>query len=180
MRANRIALVLFTCVFLAGAAFAEDQKPAADHGTPVRPNVGFDLMKSLVGSWEMPGKDGAPTCAVSFTLVSGGTALMETMDMGEAHSAMITVYHPDGDKLMMTHYCGANNQPRMRCLKPSAEGKSLDFEFVGGSNMPTPATGHMHHLVIKLDDTDHMTEEWTWKEAAKSGTEVFHFARKVS
>jgi YD repeat-containing protein len=38
----------------------------------------------------------------------------------------------------------------------------------------------MHGLVITLDDADHMTQQWTWMEAGKSGAETFHFERKKS
>ncbi len=29
---------------------------------------------------------------------------------------MITMFHMDGDRLLMTHYCGAGNQPRMKLV----------------------------------------------------------------
>ena len=180
MKLIRLAFVLASCALLAGGARAEDQKPDPSHGTPVRANAGFDLMKSLVGNWEMPGKDGGPGATVSFALISDGTALMETMDMAGSHASMVTMYHADGDKLMMTHYCGANNQPRMTCVKPTTDGKSLVFNYAGASNLATPATGHMHHLVVTLDDPGHMSETWTWKEGSKTRDEVFHFTRKTS
>jgi hypothetical protein len=161
----------------AGAADMPAEKPAAEHGTPVRPNAGFDLMKSLVGEWEMPGENGNPGTTVIFSLVSSGTALMETMGMGGQKDAMVTVYHPDGEKLLMTHYCAANNQPRMRCSKPSADQRTLAFDFLDGANMSS-STGHMHRLVLTIEDADHLTEEWTWKDGKTSGTEVFRFSRK--
>ena len=35
---------------------------------------------------------------------------------------MATLYHLDGDQLMLTHYCSAGNQPRMRAATVSTEG----------------------------------------------------------
>jgi hypothetical protein len=166
-------------VFVALAACALFSAPAAaeEYGTPVRPNAGFDLMKALVGEWEAPGKDGKLS-TISYSLVSSGTALMEKLGGHGMDAAMVTIYHADGDNLMMTHYCGANNQPRMRCAKPAAGSKSLTFEYVDSTNLPTPATGHMHRLVITFTGANHITHEWTWKEGEKTTTEVFQATRK--
>jgi hypothetical protein len=148
----------------------------AEVGTAARPNPGFDFLKSLVGSWEAKAGDGV--VSIRFQVISNGTAVMETTDEPGHADAMVTVYHPDGARLLMTHYCSANNQPRMQCVKPSADGKSLTFEFVDCSNLPTPETGHMHGLTITLEDADHMSEEWTWMEAGRAQTETFHIQRK--
>lgn len=165
-----------TVLSLALLALAGGTARAGEMGTPVRPNAGFDVMKRLVGTWEMKTEEGV--VSIRYDIVSEGTALMETMSHTGGKAAMVTVYHPDGDQLMMTHFCGANNQPRMRCAKPAADGKSLPFEYVDCSNLPTPETGHMHGLVITLDDADHLTHEWTWMEGGKSGTETFRCERK--
>ena len=46
--------------------------------------------------------------------------------------------------------------------------------------MPSPpATGHLHHLTVTLQDREHFTQEWTWQEKGKAHTEVFHFTRKA-
>ncbi len=148
-------------------------------GTPRTPNAGFDLMKSLVGDWVSPSKEGKPT-TVSYKLVSDGTALMEMTAEHGSPMAMVTLYHADGEGLLMTHYCSANNQPRMRCAKPAAGAKSLSFEFLDCSNLPTPATGHMHQLVITFEDADHISQAWTWQEGGKSETQTFHLERQKS
>lgn len=142
-------------------------------------NTGFDLMKTLAGTWENRHEDGRVT-TLTYTLVSDNTAMMETMDIPGTHAAMVTMYHPDGADLMMTHYCGAGNQPRMRCAKPAKDAKLLEFTFVDAANLATPDAGHMHHLMITFVDTDHMTQEWTWKSGAKEGKELFKFERKRS
>ena len=42
----------------------------------------------------------------------GGSAVTETLFPGTAHE-MMSVYHMDGDDLVLTHYCAGGNQPRM-------------------------------------------------------------------
>ena len=60
----------------------------------------------------------------------------------------------------------------------SDEIKELSFDFEGAGNLKSPSTGHQHHLVLRFDDADHLTETWTWREADKDIPMLFHFTRK--
>ena len=93
-------------------------------------------------------------------------------------SEMVTMYHPDGDHLMMTHYCSAHNQPRMRSQKVPVEIKDLVFDLVDVTNLSSPDAGHMKKLVLTFVDQDHFTQEWTWREKGKEGAVVIRFERK--
>ena len=74
---------------------------------------------------------------------------------------MPTIYHMDGDRLMATHYCAAQNQPRM-VLKPG--GEKLQFEFLDVTNLKSPEAGHMRRMAITILDKDHIQQEWTYRE----------------
>ena len=139
------------------------------------PNAGFEKMKPLVGNWQGKANDGKPV-KISYALVSGGSALLETIQ-AESEPGMVTVYHPDGGRLMMTHYCSLHNQPRMRADTAPAENGKLVFNFVDATNMPSPDAMHMHKLVVTFVDKDHFAQEWTWKGGEKEGTEVFRMER---
>jgi len=133
----------------------------------------FDKLKTLAGTWEGKASDGMPV-EVSFRATSGGSALMSEI-MG--HEDMITMFHLDGDRLMMTHYCGAGNQPRM-VGKLSPDGKSIAFDFLDATNVLTSQPGHMEHLVINIRDPNHHTENWQF--AAQNGqkqSELFDLQR---
>jgi len=161
----RLSLCLLGFALCAGAA-----APSTD------PNPGFAKMKTLVGEWEGKAADGKAV-EVSYRLVSGGTALMEMLrPAGE--SEMVTMYTADGDRVAVTHYCSANNQPRMQTTPLSSSPQQLDFAFVGATNLASPAAGHMHRLVVSFQDDDHFTQDWTWREKDKEGVETFHFTRK--
>ena len=139
------------------------------------PNAGFEKMKPLVGNWQGKANDGKPV-KISYALVSGGSALVETIQ-AELEPGMVTVYHPDGGRLMMTHYCSLHNQPRMRADTAPTENGKLVFNFVDATNMPSPDAMHMHKLVVTFVDKDHFAQEWTWKGGEKEGTEVFRMER---
>ena len=85
-------------------------------------------------------------------------------DMSE-HS-MVSMYAMDGSRLLMTHYCGAGNQPRMvGTLSP--DGKTLTFNFLDATNLDNPQTGHMHHAVFTFVDENHHIEDWTYMAGDK-------------
>ncbi|HLG15432.1 MAG TPA: hypothetical protein VJH03_13160 [Blastocatellia bacterium] len=132
----------------------------------------FDRLKALVGEWESTSSEG--TFRIRFQLVSNGTALMETMKTGSVD--MITVYHPDGESTLMTHYCAVGNQPRMRAQK-SSDAKMMTFQIVDVANLKGKDDGHMLRLVIRFQDADHLTEEWTWVDKGKEATTAFHLRR---
>jgi hypothetical protein len=157
------AIILVVVAFSGGICFA---KTIPD----------FETMKSLVGEWMGTSMDGKPAM-VTYTLVSDNSALMERLAMG-GESEMVTMYHPDGDHLMMTHYCSAHNQPRMRSQTVAAGSKQITFDFVDVTNLSSPDAGHMGKLVVTFGDKDHFDQEWTWKEKEKENAVVIHFERK--
>ncbi len=135
----------------------------------------FDKLKSLAGQWQGKNQDGQ-SVRVSYQIISGGTALIETLDSPDGGS-MISIYHRDRDDLMMTHYCDAGNQPRMRSRLPAGEINSLTFNFVDVSNLARPSAGHMRKLLFTFQDLDHMTQIWTWRENGKNVLTTFRLER---
>jgi hypothetical protein len=137
----------------------------------------WEKMKSLAGEWSGTMNHGGQEMpvSVSYTLVSSGTSLMERLTTPDG-SDMVTMYHPDGSRIMMTHYCSGGNQPRMRTETSSAD--SIAFDFVDATNLASPKAEHMRKLVVKFQDTDHFTQEWTHRKDGKDETGVFKYARK--
>lgn len=88
---------------------------------------------------------------------------------------MVSVYHPDGNAILMTHYCAAGNQPRMRAQ--ASQGDTITFLYVDAANLKSGADGHMYRLVIKFKDSDHVIEEWTWKQDGKETVSAFQLQR---
>ena len=161
---KRFGIVLLTLVVLTGLPrLALSQTKAAP---------GFEKLKSLVGEWR--GKDGeGKIVEVSYSLAAGNTAVMETLKMADGLS-MVTLYHPDKDRLVMTHYCILNNQPRMR---GAGDDKSLTFSKVDATNLASPGAPHMSKLILSFPDKDHLKHEWTMSASGQEKTEVFSFTR---
>jgi len=82
--------------------------PAVDQDSG--PAAAFARLKALAGRWEGQSQHGKAT--LEYELTGGDTALVER-ETSEHMQPMMTVYHLDGDRLVLTHYCMAGNQPRM-------------------------------------------------------------------
>jgi hypothetical protein len=162
MKAFRYAVTI-AIVLCAGCALAQSNAQKS-----------FDTLKALAGNWEGKNNQGQ-TLRVSFRETAGGSALLSEIH-GQGPENMISMIHLDGDRLLMTHYCGAGNQPRMKAtLAP--DGKSIAFDFIDATNLSGPEAGHMHHVVFTMPDADHHTEEWTFLDHGKEMRESFTLQR---
>jgi hypothetical protein len=86
---------------------------------------------------------------------------------GPGAMSMYTIYHVDGENLMLTHYCVSNNQPRMRAELPAKEPNVLRFSFVDATNLKSPEAGHMHRAMLRIIDENHVANEWTYRKDNK-------------
>ncbi|HXJ45290.1 MAG TPA: hypothetical protein VNK47_01350 [Candidatus Dormibacteraeota bacterium] len=144
-------------------------------GEKARSAAAFEKLISLVGEWE--GTNTAGHVKATYTLVSGGTALMERLQSAN-EPEMITLYSLDGDHLMMTHYCSAGNQPQMKTATITELNGSLTFQMYQVTGLKTADEGHMTGLTLTMPDKDHFTQQWTYSEKGKSQADVFKFTRK--
>jgi hypothetical protein len=87
----------------------------------------------------------------------------------DAHpgETMVTIAHMDGDRLMLTHYCAAKNQPRLLATTISPDGRTVEFTFLDATNLPSRDKGHMDRAVYKFVDENHFTTRWTWYQDGK-------------
>ncbi len=79
----------------------------------VEAKAAFDRLKTLAGEWNVAASGEHHDSKVIYKVTAAGSALMETDSAGSKHE-MVTMYHLDGKDLLMTHYCAAGNQPRLK------------------------------------------------------------------
>jgi hypothetical protein len=186
-RSVRVGAVLVGITMAAGSlgGCASEQKAGGSGKTarvagvagPAQTQM-FDKIKSLAGEWTMPGEDGKPMTAATFTVTSNGSVVREIMFPGQSHE-MTNVYHLDGSSLVVTHYCAAGNQPRMRARSMDADG-SINFTFDSVTNLKTPTTEYMGGLKVIFKDPSHVTQVWTSIVNGKDETShaTFELTRK--
>ncbi|MGA3126544.1 MAG: hypothetical protein ABSD13_07490 [Candidatus Korobacteraceae bacterium] len=159
--------VLALLVVMAAAASAQQFRALPD--TPA-----WKSLQTLVGKWDGTVKEnGKQASHVEVRRTGGGSALMHVINEGTPDE-MVTMFHPDMNDLLATHYCSAHNQPRMKLVSSTAT--RLVFEFMDGTNIG-PKDGHMVGLAIDLIDANHHDEEWSWTQDGKRSTSVFHYTR---
>lgn len=163
---------------------AEEMKHQLPKAAPAPPGSGasaLEKLKGLAGEWvdadgtaETKGK-----VTVSYHVTGAGSAVVETLVPGAPHE-MVSVYHRDGNDLVMTHYCAAQNQPRMRAKAFAGSLVALDYD--GGTNVDPAKDMHIHGVRIEFVGPDEIREEWIgWKDGKQeSPTLKFHLKRKTS
>lgn len=134
----------------------------------------FRKLQSLKGNWEGRTQHGEPVRSYISSIASN-TAVMETVTVGR--DEMVSLYSVDANSILLVHYCASNNQPRMRAFPASSPVQELVFSFEGAENLPSLAVGHERQLVIEFQDSDHITERWTWCRDGRDTDMVFHLTR---
>jgi hypothetical protein len=167
----RVLFALVLCAFVSALASSQEMHMAA-RSTPA-----FDQLKALAGHWEGTTATGQKG-EVTYEVISNGSVVMERLHPGNEPD-MITMYTLDGDRILVTHYCSAGNQPTMQtAASPAANGK-LDFTFLRLAGAKSPDEGHMAALTVSMPDKNHLVQTWTFMDKGKSQTENFTFTRKA-
>ena len=139
----------------------------------------FAALKTLAGDWVALGKDGKPADPVvsSIRVTAGGNTIQETLFPGSDHE-MVTMYHLDGDNLILTHYCMLGNQPRMRA-EAGGDANKIAFKFFDGTNLKSKNDQHMHQATLTIQDKDHFKAEWvSCKDGSPCHNVEFQLVRK--
>jgi hypothetical protein len=169
---NRCLLAI-SSLLLAAAVTAGAARSAAPN-TEVDSGTAFSRLKALVGNWDVESSRGKAHSR--FELIAGGSVLLEHFTEPSGQE-MLTAYHLDGSRLVLTHYCVAGNQPQMVATKFDGASGELDFAFAGGSNI-APGAGHMHDAVFHLASSDQFEAKWDFVEADKvKFSEEIHYTR---
>ncbi|MGC2473098.1 MAG: hypothetical protein WA485_02080 [Candidatus Sulfotelmatobacter sp.] len=133
----------------------------------------FTAIKNMPGTWEGSSVEGP--VKVTFKVTSGGSAVMSEI-LGKED--MISMFHMDNDRLLLTHYCAVGNQPRMQAAV-SPNGKVITFTYVDATNLATPDAAHMQQMILTVIDDNHHTEEWVFAGQGKEHRVLFDLHRKA-
>lgn len=153
-----------TQILMAGLLLGAIAIPAAETKSdrPSDATAAFARLKTLVGEWE--GETPHGKAHLTYELTGGGSALVEHEHMDKMPD-MLTVYYLEGDRVLLTHYCMAGNQPRMQARALDTTGE-LAFQFLDGTNLANGA-GHMHNASLRFVDESHFTAQWQFYENGK-------------
>ncbi len=174
-----LAAALASCTARDAHHDAQHQRLAREQAAAAA-EAGLAQLVALQGEWtDATGQLGPPDVVqVTYRVTGGGSAVVETLFPGTPHE-MVTVYHRDGTDLVLTHYCSAGNQPRMRATA-LGDGR-IEFDFVGGANIDPTHDMHMHSGRLEFVSGDELRAEWQGWEGGRPVPEhlaTFHLVRR--
>lgn len=123
----------------------------------------FQRICALAGRWHGRSTDGK-AIYLSYEVTGKNSAVIERYrhffkDV-LMEDEMVTIYHLDGDALVLTHYCTLGNQPHMQARLDEPD--TVAFEFVGATNLSHPDALRMTGVTFRFQDADHFTQTWFW------------------
>jgi hypothetical protein len=163
--------MLVITAMLGLAMQAADVKPVESMDGP----AAWTRLKTLVGEWQADSSTGK--LHVSYSLIAGGATLVE-QDRSEDRPEMLTAYHLDGKRLLLTHYCMAGNQPRTEARSFDSGTGEIQFRFLDATNLTTPAAGHMRNLVLRVGNDGSLASDWQFfQDGRLKMTETARYTR---
>lgn len=137
----------------------------------------LDQVKALAGTWEGRNDKGEVTSTHVFSVSSNGNAVREVMFPGSSHE-MTNMYHMNGSRLMMTHYCAVGNQPRMMSTGGSTPGKIvMVFDSVTNNSVETDHC--MGNMTLEIVSKDVIRQHWSgWEKGQPTEKLIFELKRK--
>jgi hypothetical protein len=122
----------------------------------------FARLTKLEGKWKAHSTKGWTELNTYEVAAKGSVVFNRSFFEGEENDGMLTTFFMDGDRLMLTHYCEARNQPTLVAATIDDSGLRVAFKFDHGTNMKSRDTGHMDSLVMQFIDDDHVKSRWSW------------------
>ena len=162
-----LTVVAFIVVAAAARSHVAAEKSPSD--------TAFERLKSLVGTWETVEKASKRPGVATYTLTGGGKVLMEVMGGG-----MATAYHLDKGTLVLTHFCGAGNQPRMRVKTIEHDGRHLVFEMYDITNHPNPDSYYSSALDVRFVEDGTVELEYRGMTAGSESRQTFQLVKRLS
>ena len=138
----------------------------------------YARFKTLAGEWVGKSTEGWTDREI-ISVIARESAVMNISNFeGHPGETMVTMVHLDGDRLMLTHYCVARNQPRLEATSIEDDGRTIKFTFRDGTNLPSRDTGHMDKAIFRFADDAHYSSQWTfYKDGQESWMEEIVYER---
>jgi hypothetical protein len=170
----RLSTLLALVLGLATISTAQDQANSA----------ALEKLRALAGDWEgsfewSGSHGGSGTMNASYYSTGNGSAVVENLIVDGVPS-MTSVYHLDGADLRMTHYCAAENQPRLKASRIDLAQGIVDFTFVDVTNLRSADAGHVVGLDLRFVAPGHITLTYRFEAAGKSSSERIDLNRAAS
>lgn len=154
--------IVFALLLTASFAAAEP-RPV----TPADAKAIFERIKTLEGTWKSKSTKGWTEVSTYEVAAQGSVIIERSHFEGEPNDGMMTTFFLDGERLLMTHYCEARNQPTLIASMIDDADHSVLFRFHSGTNMASRDAGHMDSCRMRFVAADRVESRWTWYAKGK-------------
>jgi hypothetical protein len=165
IRKIAVAVALVLTVVMAAAQTDAERKP--EFPAKVDAQQAFAKLKALAGTWQQRSTKGWEGKS-SIRVIARGSAVMMSNEFTDAPGeGMATLFFIDGERLLVTHYCEAGNQPTLAARGASADGRRIYFTLENATGIDKPSEGRMDALILTFGGTDSYSEQWTFRREGK-------------
>jgi hypothetical protein len=147
--------------------------PVASHaaGLPSGADAAFATLKVLQGVWTI--RKAGHDIATKMTYDIGSRGSIVTEEFGRE----LSVFSLDRGTVLMTHYCNADNQPRLRLTLPVAAGV-FDFIMTDITGLDEPGGAHVREVVYRMRDARTMDLTIVWANTGAAAPEAYTLTRQ--
>lgn len=123
----------------------------------------FERIKKWEGLWVGQSTKGW-TDTLTYKTVAGGSVVVEESFGAHPNETMYSMFSLDVDRLIMTHYCVARNQPRLVATEfgRSDSGEVVVFTFMDITGVASRNKGHMDKCRVTFISDSLTKVQWTW------------------
>ena len=146
-------------------------------------SAALDKLRDLAGNWEgtfawSGARNATGKMGAQYYTTGNGSAVVENLTQ-DGVPTMTSVYHLDGTDLRLTHFCAAQNQPRLKATTVHPDKGEITFSFVDITNLRSPTGGHVEGLEIRFIAADHVTLRFHFKSGDTDSQELVDLRRKA-
>lgn len=125
------------------------------------------FFKDLKGTWSIQSGEKKLSAKVVYDLASRDSIVTEYF------GKELSVFHLDGEELLMTHFCNRGSHPRLKLKQGGATGV-VEFEMLDITNLKDPASGsHVQRVRYQLLQPNQLNLEIIWRKGNTEETEKY-------
>ncbi|HXB54779.1 MAG TPA: hypothetical protein VN461_08355 [Vicinamibacteria bacterium] len=144
----------------------------------------FERLRALAGEWEgsvewSGARSDKGKMNATYYLTGAGSSVVENLT-ANGTTLMTSVYHLDGEDLRMTHFCAAQNQPRLKATRFDDAKGTIEFSFVDITNLPLPGAPHVEGFMIHFVEPGQIALTFTFVSGRERSYERIELRRASS
>ena len=130
----------------------------------------FETFKGFEGQWAI--RSGQKALPIEMTYESGSKGSIVTEQFGKE----LSVFYRDGQSLLMTHFCNAGNQPRLR-LRENTQPGVFEFQMFDITPLQSADAEHVERVIYRIVDDKTIDLEIVWKHGKSEESEKYTLTR---